>query len=102
MKIYTYIGIGIAILSIIIGSYFKINSYIDNQVEIKYQARVSDFMLQKQNEAILNNIISTKLFKNNLENKQIEIKKQVEYIQVRDETCEAKLEAIQELINLIY
>ena len=102
MNIWGILGIVVAVISFIWGVIYKINNYIDESVEVKYQQKVADFMLQKQNQALKEWEINTKLFKENKDIKKQEIISKVEYIKVKDDTCEAKLEAIEKLQDIIY
>ena len=102
MNIWGILGIVVAVISFIWGVVYKINNYIDESVEVKYQQKVADFMLQKQNQALKEWEINTKLFKENKDIKKQEIISKVEYIKVKDDTCEAKLEVREKLQDIIY
>ena len=86
MNIWGILGIVVAVISFIWGVVYKINNYIDESVEVKYQQKVADFMLQKQNQALKEWQINTKLFKENKDIKKQEIVSKIEYIKVKDDT----------------
>lgn len=102
MNIWGMLSIVVIAVLFIIGAVHKIDNYIDAAIETQYQQKVADFMLKKQNQALLDWQINTKLFKDSIGDKKQEIITKIEYIKVKDDTCEAKLEAIQELQNIIY
>lgn len=102
MNIWGILSIIVIAILFVIGAVYKIDEHIDKTIEAQYQQKVADFMLKKQNQALMDWQINTKLFKDSIDNKKQEIITKIEYIKVKDDTCEAKLEAIQELQNIIY
>lgn len=102
MNIWGILSIIVSIVLFIVGAVYKIDKHINEAIEIKYQQKVAHFMLKKQNQALMEWKINSKLFKENIHDKKQEIITKIEYIKVKDDSCEAKLEAIQELQNIIY
>ena len=102
MNIWGIVSIVVAVIGFIIGAVYKIDSYINDTIEIRYNQKVAELLIDKQNKAIKEWQLNTTLFKKTNEIKKEKIIKEVEYIQVKDDTCEAKLEAINKLVEMIY
>lgn len=101
MRIWVTLAIIITIITTISGIVYKINRYIDNKIELKYNARVNEYLLKKQNEELLNIQINSKLYKDNLQINQDKMQQKIKFIRIKDDTCEAKLQAIRDLQDLI-
>ncbi len=77
--------------------------FIANQKNIgKLNELPQSWYSDNQNQALKEWEINTKLFKENKDIKKQEIISKIEYIKVKDDTCEAKLEAIEKLQDIIY
>lgn len=101
-NIWAYLALALVAIGLITSIVVGINTYIDRQVELQYTQKVADFMLQKQNQAILDYKIPTELFKKKTEIIYQTIEKKVPvYVEVKGD-CQEQLDYVNSTLKTLW